>query len=156
METNILSILLEITPNPATRAIETPLSSSMGTTWCLYNPTPSGWCKMDANSTDLGEPSINRPVVSYVTKTPKESWALLEDLTLYDNESWNDPREFAKPVKEISLPQDVPSTSGRRLIKLENQVQRLMEAHLAPKSPIQVNKISSSCEMCSGPHDIQY
>ncbi|GJY40962.1 uncharacterized mitochondrial protein-like protein [Tanacetum coccineum] len=56
----------------------------------------------------------------------------------------------------ISLPQDVLSTSDRRLIELENQVQRLMEAHLAPKSPIQVNKIASSCEICSGPHDTQY
>ncbi|GJS92784.1 hypothetical protein Tco_0799752, partial [Tanacetum coccineum] len=86
----------------------------------------------------------------------KESWALLEDLALYDNESWNDPRDFAKPVKAISLPQDVPSTSDCRLIKLESQVQRLMEAHLASKSPVQVNKIASSCEICSGPHDTQY
>nr|GEW21464.1 MAK10-like protein [Tanacetum cinerariifolium] len=31
----------------------------------------------------------------------KESWALLEDLALYDSESWNDIRDFAKPVKEI-------------------------------------------------------
>ncbi|GJR60905.1 MAK10-like protein [Tanacetum coccineum] len=45
--------------------------------------------------------------------------AILKDLALYDNESWNDPRDFAKPVKAISLPQDVPSTSDRRLIKLE-------------------------------------
>ncbi|GKB59627.1 hypothetical protein Tco_0915813 [Tanacetum coccineum] len=89
-------------------------------------------------------------------KNAKESWALLEDLALYDNESWNDPRDFAKPVKAISLPQDVPSTSDRRLIELENQVQRLMEAHLAPKSSVQVNKITSSCEICSGPHDTQY
>ncbi|GJV46851.1 hypothetical protein Tco_1437063 [Tanacetum coccineum] len=51
----------------------------------------------------------------------EESWALLEDLALYDNESWNDPRDFAKPVKAIALPQDVPSTSDRRLIKLKNQ-----------------------------------
>ncbi|GKF57020.1 hypothetical protein Tco_0170557, partial [Tanacetum coccineum] len=86
----------------------------------------------------------------------KESWALLEDLALYDNESWNDPRNFTKPVKAISLPQDVSSTSDRRLIKLENQVQCLMEAHLAPKQLVQVNKISSSCEICSGPHDTQY
>ncbi|GJU89601.1 hypothetical protein Tco_1302024 [Tanacetum coccineum] len=86
----------------------------------------------------------------------KESWALLEDLTLYDNESWNDPRDFAKPVKAIFPPQDVPSTSDRRLIELENQVQHLMEAHLAPKQPVQVNKISFSCEICSGPHDTQY
>nr|GEV00855.1 hypothetical protein [Tanacetum cinerariifolium] len=31
-----------------------------------------------------------------------------------------------------------------------------MEAHLAPNLPIQVNKIASSCEICSGPHDTQY
>ncbi|GJT82119.1 hypothetical protein Tco_1056461 [Tanacetum coccineum] len=86
-------------------------------------------------------------------KNDKESWALLEDLALYDNESWNDPRDFAKLVKTITLPQDVPSTSDCRLIELENQVQHLMEAHLAPKQPIQVNKIASSCEICSGPHD---
>ncbi|GJU87923.1 hypothetical protein Tco_1295469 [Tanacetum coccineum] len=53
--------------------------------------------------------------------------ALLEDLALYDNESWNDPRDFAKPVKAITLPQDVP-----------------------------MNKITTSCEICSGPHDTQY
>ncbi|GKB26989.1 hypothetical protein Tco_0866390 [Tanacetum coccineum] len=86
----------------------------------------------------------------------KESWALLEDLTLYDNEIWNDPRDFAKPVKAIALPQDVPSTSDRHLIELENQVQRLMEAHLALTQPTQVNKITTSCEICSGPHDTQY
>ncbi|GJS56754.1 MAK10-like protein [Tanacetum coccineum] len=70
--------------------------------------------------------------------------ALLEDLALYDNESWNDPRDFAKPVKAIALPQDVPSTSDRRPIEIENQVQRLMEAHLAPTQPTQVNKITTS------------
>ncbi|GJX61354.1 hypothetical protein Tco_0294254 [Tanacetum coccineum] len=65
----------------------------------------------------------------------EESWALLKDLALYDNESWNDPRDFAKPVKAIALPQDIPSTSDRRLIELKNEVQRLMEAHLAPTQP---------------------
>ncbi|GKA08381.1 hypothetical protein Tco_0687712 [Tanacetum coccineum] len=89
-------------------------------------------------------------------RNTKESWALLEDLAPYDNESWNDLRDFAKPVKAISLPQDVLSTSDRRLIELENQVQRLMESHVAPKQPIQVNKISSLCEICNGPHDTQY
>ncbi|GJR49377.1 MAK10-like protein [Tanacetum coccineum] len=68
----------------------------------------------------------------------------------------NDPWDFIKPVKEIALPQDVLSTSDRRLIELENQVQRLMEAHLAPTQPTQVNKITTSCEICSGPHDTQY
>ncbi|GKA56061.1 hypothetical protein Tco_0755133 [Tanacetum coccineum] len=69
---------------------------------------------------------------------------------------WNDPRDFAKPVKEITLPQDILSTSDRRFIKLENQVQRLMEAHLSPTQPTQVNEITTSCEICSGPHDTQY
>ncbi|GJT73167.1 RuBisCO large subunit-binding protein subunit beta, chloroplastic [Tanacetum coccineum] len=86
----------------------------------------------------------------------KKLRALLEDIALYDNESWNDPRDFAKPVKAIALPQDVPSTSDRHLIELENQVQRLMEAHIASTQPTQVNKITSSWEICSGPHDTQY
>ncbi|GJU47502.1 MAK10-like protein [Tanacetum coccineum] len=86
----------------------------------------------------------------------KESMALLEDIALYENESWNDPRDFAKPVKAISLPQDVSTTSDRCLIELENQVQRLMEAHIAPMQPTQVKNITSSCEICSGPHDTQY
>ncbi|GJV57038.1 MAK10-like protein [Tanacetum coccineum] len=55
-------------------------------------------------------------------KNAEESWALLEDHALYENKSWNDPRDFAKPVKAISLPQDVPSTSDHRLIELENQL----------------------------------
>ncbi|GKA15759.1 hypothetical protein Tco_0695506 [Tanacetum coccineum] len=86
----------------------------------------------------------------------KESWELLEDLAFYDKESWNDLRVFVKPVKAIALPQDVPSTSDRYLIELENQVQRLMEAHLAPTQPTQVNKITTLCEICSGPYDTQY
>ncbi|GJX19870.1 MAK10-like protein [Tanacetum coccineum] len=59
-------------------------------------------------------------------------------------------------LQAISLPQDVPNASDHRLIKLENQVQRLMEAHLPPKPSIQVNKIAYSCEICSGPHDTNY
>ncbi|GJR07252.1 MAK10-like protein [Tanacetum coccineum] len=77
-----------------------------------------------------GETSINRPV--------------------------NGPRDFAKSVKAISLPQDVPSTSECRLIELENQVQRLMDNYFAPKQNNHVNKIASSCEICGGPHDTQY
>ncbi|GKA13251.1 hypothetical protein Tco_0692897 [Tanacetum coccineum] len=60
-------------------------------------------------------------------RNAEESWALLEDLALYDNESWNDPMDFAKLVKAIALPQDVP-----------------------------INKVTTSCEICSGPHDTQY
>ncbi|GJU24948.1 MAK10-like protein [Tanacetum coccineum] len=59
-------------------------------------------------------------------------------------------------VKAIALPQDVPSTSDRRLIKLKNQVQRLMEDHPALTQPTQVNKATTSCEICSDHHDTQY
>nr|GEW53072.1 hypothetical protein [Tanacetum cinerariifolium] len=68
----------------------------------------------------------------------------------------NDPRDFANPVKVIVLPQDDLNTSDRRLIKLKNLVQRLMEAHFAPTQPTQVKKITTSCEIYSGPHDTQY
>ncbi|GJU68386.1 hypothetical protein Tco_1254645 [Tanacetum coccineum] len=86
-------------------------------------------------------------------KNGRESLALIEDLTLYDNESWNDPGDFTKPVHAISLPRDVPNVSDHHLIELENQVQCLMEAHLAPKLSVLVNKITSSCEICSDPQD---
>ncbi|GKC64093.1 hypothetical protein Tco_1096691 [Tanacetum coccineum] len=55
-------------------------------------------------------------------RNAKESGALLDDLALYNNESRNDPRDLAKPVKAITLPQDVMSTSDHHLIELENQV----------------------------------
>ncbi|GJV54432.1 hypothetical protein Tco_1450173 [Tanacetum coccineum] len=93
---------------------------------------------------DHVNPTIRRTIDQAVGgklchKNAKESWVLLEDLALYENEGWNDLRDFTKSVKAISLPQDVPSTSDCRLIELENQVQRLRGAHLAPKPPIQVN-----------------
>ncbi|GJT69194.1 hypothetical protein Tco_1028480 [Tanacetum coccineum] len=75
----------------------------------------------------------------------EESWALLEDPALYDNASWNDPRDFAKLVKEIALPQDVPSTSDRRVTELENQWRTQ-----------QSKSLTYSCEICSGPHNTQY
>ncbi|GJX19021.1 hypothetical protein Tco_0221698 [Tanacetum coccineum] len=52
------------------------------------------------------EPLTNRPKLRDLN--PKESWSILKDLALYENKSWNDPRDFAKPVKAIALPQDVP------------------------------------------------
>nr|GEU33973.1 MAK10-like protein [Tanacetum cinerariifolium] len=58
---------------------------------------------------------------------------LISTLTILglDSESWNDPRDFAKSVKAIALPQDAPNTSD-------------------------LNKITNSCEICNGPHDTQY
>nr|GEX30203.1 MAK10-like protein [Tanacetum cinerariifolium] len=53
------------------------------------------------------EPLTNRSGGKLRDRNAKESWALLEDLSLYENESWNDLIDFAKPVKAITLPQDV-------------------------------------------------
>ncbi|GKE30136.1 hypothetical protein Tco_1445520 [Tanacetum coccineum] len=52
---------------------------------------------------------------------------IIENLALYDHEGWNDPRDFAKPVKEISLPQDTSRTSERRLLELEDQTSFLLK-----------------------------
>jgi hypothetical protein len=83
----------------------------------------------------------------------EQSWELIEDLALYDNESWNDPRDLNKTVKAISLPSNNSSTPDRRIMELEDQVKFLMKSYEAPKPSSQVNKITSSCELCSGPHD---
>ncbi|GJV10949.1 hypothetical protein Tco_1352490 [Tanacetum coccineum] len=116
--------------------------------WCLCDPTPSDWCKTRCASHEIRSEDPNQHLNDFLNfhnhsaggklrdKSAKESWELIEDLALYDNKSWNDQRDIAKPVKTISLPQDVPSTSDRRLVELENQVQCLMEAHLAPKPSV--------------------
>ncbi|GKA52669.1 hypothetical protein Tco_0745984 [Tanacetum coccineum] len=95
--------------------IELPV---MGTTWYLFDLTPFGWCKTDALSflgASVPDPNQRASRIS-----------INLDLALYDNESWYNPRDFAKPVKAIALPQDVSSTSDRRLIELENQVEKAL------------------------------
>nr|GEU88386.1 retrovirus-related Pol polyprotein from transposon TNT 1-94 [Tanacetum cinerariifolium] len=153
--------------------IELPIGNNMANNWLERLPARSITIWKDLTTQFLAKFFPPRRIVKLRNDIPirtidqsaggkprdrnaEESWALLEDLALYDNESWNDPRDFAKLVKEIVLPQDVPSTFDRHLIELENQVQRLMEAHLALTQPTQVNKITTSCVICSGPHDTQY
>ncbi|GKA87202.1 hypothetical protein Tco_0808913 [Tanacetum coccineum] len=43
-------------------------------------------------------------------KNVDESWEIIENLALYDHESWNDTKEFVKPVKAISTPQGISKT----------------------------------------------
>ncbi|GJV42491.1 hypothetical protein Tco_1420931 [Tanacetum coccineum] len=64
----------------------------------------------------------------------EESWALLEDLDFYDNESWNDPRDFAKPVKAIALPQDVPMVLTTLSISWKIPNKPLLNTH--PRIPV--------------------
>ncbi|GKB15690.1 hypothetical protein Tco_0849613 [Tanacetum coccineum] len=67
-------------------------------------------------------------------------------------------KDFLKLVDslDLSVENRERTTSDRRLIELENQVQHFMEAHLAPKPSVQVKKISSSCEVYNGPHVTKY
>ncbi|GJU96155.1 hypothetical protein Tco_1320911 [Tanacetum coccineum] len=60
-------------------------------------------------------------------KNAEKSWEIIENLALYDHEGWNDPRDFAKPVKAISLPQNTPKTPDRRLLELEDQIGYLLK-----------------------------
>nr|GEV89226.1 hypothetical protein [Tanacetum cinerariifolium] len=95
---------------PSQKAIETPLSSPMGTMWCIYDPTPFG-------------------------KNAKEYWEIIENLALYNHKGWNGPRDFAKPVKEISLPPNTSKKPDRRILKLEDQIKFLPKgSQTAPRT----------------------
>nr|GEU91915.1 ribonuclease H-like domain-containing protein [Tanacetum cinerariifolium] len=91
----------EILPDLATRAIETPLSYS----------------KEQCGASAIRHHQVNpakRHTIDHLAdgklhdKIVKETWELIENLALYDHESWNDPIDLTKFVKAISLPQDVP------------------------------------------------
>lgn len=63
----------------------------------------------------------------------EQSWELIEDLALYDNESWNDPRDLNKTVKAISLPSNNSSTPDRRIMEHEGRVKPLMKSYETQK-----------------------
>jgi hypothetical protein len=83
----------------------------------------------------------------------EQSWELIEDLALYDNESWNDPRDLNETVKAISLPSNNSSTPDRRIMELEGRVKSLMKSYEAQKPSCQVSRIASTCKLCNGPHE---
>nr|GEW34070.1 MAK10-like protein [Tanacetum cinerariifolium] len=118
--------MLETTPDLATRAIETPLSSPMGTLWCLCDLTPL--CKTDAGPTDF-DSRIQTNILSTISTS--------EDLTTCFL------AQFFPPGRTVKI---------QNVILIFQQHQAL----LAPKSSLQVNKIAFSWEICSGPHDTQY
>ncbi|GKE51867.1 hypothetical protein Tco_1487023 [Tanacetum coccineum] len=60
-------------------------------------------------------------------KNAEESWEIIENLALYDHEGWDDPRDFTKPVKAISFPQNTPKMPDRRLLELEDQISYLLK-----------------------------
>ncbi|GJV00471.1 hypothetical protein Tco_1329741 [Tanacetum coccineum] len=66
---------------------------------------------------NVRQPFTESASVKLCNLNAEESWALLEDLSLYDNESWNDPRDLAKPVKNHNAHLTCPPRS-----KLQGQI----------------------------------
>ncbi|GJZ60203.1 hypothetical protein Tco_0616019 [Tanacetum coccineum] len=67
-------------------------------------------------------------------KNADESWEIIENLTLYDHEGWNDSKEFVKLVKAISTPQSTSKTPNQRLLELEDQIKFLLKgSQLTPR-----------------------
>ncbi|GJR29414.1 hypothetical protein Tco_1105646 [Tanacetum coccineum] len=60
-------------------------------------------------------------------KNADESWKIIENLSLYDHEGWNDTKEFIKLVKAISTPQSTSKTHDRILFELKNQINFLLK-----------------------------
>ncbi|GJZ40153.1 MAK10-like protein [Tanacetum coccineum] len=182
-ETRILSVLLETTPNLATRAtkntIELPIGNNVvplrsDTIRLVQNGCSfHGLRSEDPNqhlkdflklvdSLDLDGENRERTrlrLFQFSLRDQASNW--LECLPAGSITTWEDLTthflaQFFPLRRNTKLRNDILITSDRRLIELENQVQRLMEAHLALTQPTQVNKITTLCEICSGSYDTQY
>ncbi|GJX06313.1 MAK10-like protein [Tanacetum coccineum] len=149
----IISVLLEITPKPShegyRNTIELPIGNNVvplqSDTIQLVQNGCSFQGLRERTHLHLFQFSLRDQASNWLERLPTGSISTWEDLTTRFLAQFFPPRRT-----------DVLSTSVCHLIELKNQVQRLMEAHLAPKKHVQVNKISSLCEICSGPHDTQY
>ncbi|GJX30494.1 hypothetical protein Tco_0238573 [Tanacetum coccineum] len=71
-------------------------------------------------------------------KNTDESWEIIENLSLYDHEGWNDIKEFVKPVKAISTPQGTSKTPDRRLLELKDQIKFLLKGLRPTPRPISI------------------
>ncbi|GKC89004.1 hypothetical protein Tco_1149653, partial [Tanacetum coccineum] len=89
-------------------------------------------------------------------RNTEESWVLLEDLALYDNEIWNDPRDLSSQlVKAISFCPGFPSTPDRHLMRTPKSSPTLMKFNFLSKQPVQLNKDLFSCKILQWSHDTQ-
>ncbi|GJY40419.1 hypothetical protein Tco_0427689 [Tanacetum coccineum] len=80
-ETKILSVPLEISPDPTTKATGTPLNSPKVMMWYLSDPTPFGWCKTDALSTkDRQTPNDILMFQQHQGESLSEAWTRFKDL----------------------------------------------------------------------------
>ncbi|GJU46720.1 hypothetical protein Tco_1203986 [Tanacetum coccineum] len=108
--------------------------------------------------------SIELPAGNNVVPLRSDTIRLVQNRCSFHRLGSEDPNQhlmdFLKLVDSLDLDSENKErtriTSDRRLIELENQVQRLIEAHFALTQPTYVNKITTPCEICSGTDDTQY
>ncbi|GJV11780.1 hypothetical protein Tco_1353321 [Tanacetum coccineum] len=72
-------------------------------------------------------------------KNADESWEIIENLSLYDHEGWNDSKEFVKLVKVISAPQSTSKKPDRRLLELEDHINFLLKGSRPTPRPSSTN-----------------
>ncbi|GJR41524.1 MAK10-like protein [Tanacetum coccineum] len=98
--------------------------------------------------------SLRDQVSNCLERLPVGSITTWEDLTTRFLAQFFPPGRTAKLHNDILMFQQ---HHGESLSEAwTHQVQCWMEAHLAPIQPTQVNKVTTSCEICSGPHDTLY
>ncbi|GKD96048.1 hypothetical protein Tco_1379945 [Tanacetum coccineum] len=105
----------------------------MGTMWCLFDPTPSDWCKMDANSTDFAS--------NWLERLPTGSISTREDLTTRFLGQFFPPGRTAKLQNDILIYQtrfervlsDFDSCQERRLSSIGTQLKQQQDDE-APQS----------------------
>ncbi|GKB38601.1 hypothetical protein Tco_0883543 [Tanacetum coccineum] len=96
------------------------------------------------------------PVNQSTGANAEESWAIISGLALYENDSWNNTRDFvSRSRNHFAL--DVSGTFDRRLIELVNQVTTLDGSSSAPEQTSQVkHNPLPYVRSCRGLHDTQY
>ncbi|GJU22763.1 MAK10-like protein [Tanacetum coccineum] len=101
--------------------------------------------------------SLRDQASNWLERLPAGSITTWEDLTTRFLAQFFPPGRTAKLRNDILIFQQYHGESLSEASETRfKDFQRLMEAHLAPTQPTQVNKITTSCEICSGPHDTQY
>ncbi|GKC06811.1 hypothetical protein Tco_0998421 [Tanacetum coccineum] len=71
------------------------------------------------------EPLTNRPLVSFMTETPKNPCGIMRGPASMTTKSLEDPWDFAYDGQAISLLKNVPSSPEPSSYRAQNQVQRL-------------------------------
>ncbi|GJT83011.1 MAK10-like protein [Tanacetum coccineum] len=153
--------------------------------WCLYDPTPSDWEitrlrlfqfslrdqasnwleRLPAGSISTWEELTTRFFAQFFP--PGRTAKLRNDILMFQQHQVQTFYDHVNTATRRTIDQSAggklreKKTKGswaliEDLALNDNEIQRLMEAHLAPKPSVQVNQIASSCEICSGPHDTNY